>query len=487
VHLAELRSSGLSDETIRVCGFYSEDNPLKLAGILQRRYPKSRGAALVIPFRSPSGELNGYRRVKPSNPRKDRNGRPVKYESPSGVGNRAFIPPNTVSVLNDPKVELLFTEGEKKAAKADQENFPCVGLVGVFGWKVGKGADRLISDLEAIEWKGRPVCICFDSDLNDKPEVRDAESRLAVQLENRGARVRVARLPDGPNGEKVGLDDFLCAHDGMELRKLLDRAEDPDPVVDDVKATAAEIDAMPEARRFITEVCTRDEELILRCWQGEFYGHDGTRYRVIPEDEMRERVVTYLDKSFSRLNITAVSNVLACIAAQTLVSSRKPMPSWIGMESPWDAAECLVCANGILPVRSLDTKPTLIAPTPALFTVNGLDFAFDPKAACPRWLEFLAQLWPADPQSIEVLQEIIGYLLLPETRYQKMFMLIGPRRSGKGTIARVAKQVVGPDNVCSPRLGSLAGDFGLQPLLRKTVAIIGDARLSRRIDSAAIV
>jgi hypothetical protein len=67
-HLADLRRSGLSDETIAACGFYSEDHPLKLSGILQRRYPKSRGGALVLPFRDHNGELNGFKRVKPDNP-----------------------------------------------------------------------------------------------------------------------------------------------------------------------------------------------------------------------------------------------------------------------------------------------------------------------------------------------------------------------------------------------------------------------------------
>lgn len=235
----------------------------------------------------------------------------------------------------------------------------------------------------------------------------------------------------------------------------------------------------------------------MRHWNGEFYTYDGRRYRVTPNNELRERLIKDLDNWFSHLTREAVSNVLACIEAECLLPSQTLMPSWLDDQVAWNAAECLVCTNGILPLRSLDTKPTLIAPTPALFTVNGLGFAFDPKAACPQWLAFLSQLWPDDQadhveerepmRSIDVLQEIMGYVLLPETRFQKMFMLIGPRRSGKGTIARVIKQIVGPDNVCSPRLGSLAGDFGLQPLLRKTVAIIGDVRLSRRIDSAAIV
>jgi putative DNA primase/helicase len=59
-----------------------------------------------------------------------------------------------------------------------------------------------------------------------------------------------------------------------------------------------------------------------------------------------------------------------------------------------------------------------------------------------------------------------------------MLMIVGPRRSGKGTIARVFGRLVGETNVCGPTASSLAGNFGLQPLIGKTLAIVSDARFS---------
>ena len=57
-------------------------------------------------------------------------------------------------------------------------------------------------------------------------------------------------------------------------------------------------------------------------------------------------------------------------------------------------------------------------------------------------------------------------------------MMVGPKRSGKGTIARVLRRLVGERNVAGPTLSSLSEPFGLEPLLGKSVAIISDARLS---------
>ena len=97
-------------------------------------------------------------------------------------------------------------------------------------------------------------------------------------------------------------------------------------------------------------------------------------------------------------------------------------------------------------------------------------------------VEFLHQLWPNDQTSIDTLQEIFGLMLTSNTSFQKIFLLIGPKRSGKGTIARVLRALICDINVCSPTLGSLGGPFGIQPLINKVLAIISDARISGKTD-----
>jgi putative DNA primase/helicase len=67
-----------------------------------------------------------------------------------------------------------------------------------------------------------------------------------------------------------------------------------------------------------------------------------------------------------------------------------------------------------------------------------------------------------------------------------MFLAVGPRRSGKGTIARVLTSVVGRDNTVAPTLAALGMNFGIAPLIGKRVAIISDARLGGRADQPAI-
>jgi hypothetical protein len=243
-HLADLRRSGLSDDQIAACGFYSVADPSGVARLLGWRSPARRlGPCLAIPYPGPDGQPTGYVRLKPDRPRAAKqDGKPIKYESPVGQGNRLYVPPHTRQALaHDPSPPLLITEGEKKAARADQDRFPCLGLVGVYGWQKKRvkdaggnpeGPRELIEDLGAIAWQGRTVSIVFDSDAAEKKEVRWAEWHLAQALTAAGAEVKVVRLPQGPVGAdgrpaKVGLDDLLVGHGPDAFRELLAGAVAP--------------------------------------------------------------------------------------------------------------------------------------------------------------------------------------------------------------------------------------------------------------------
>lgn len=494
-HLAELRKSGLSDSIIVAAGIQSVANPQRLEAILGRRkMPKRMAPALVFPFVSAEGQ-NGYCRIKPDNPRR-KGERVVKYESPIGRANEIYLPPGVAEVLNRPDAELLLTEGEKKSLKATQEGFPCIGLVGVYGWKDGK-SERMLPSLERIDWRGRQVRIVFDSDVADNPQVVDAESRLAKHLSDRGAIVRVARLPagqQGPEGKpaKVGLDDYLVAHSAVELRKLLDESQEPEPIsASEMKAAAREIDPADEAKAFLDASVT-DGVPKLRYWRGSFIAWRKQRYCDIPFGEARAYLIRSLNNTYCRLPCHITNNVMDQLKAQAMLSSDVEPPTWIGEGEPprnWPADELLVAKNALVHLPSLlRGEDCAIDPTPRLFSTVALEYDFRIDAARPDgWLAFLQQLWLDDPQSIDTLQEWFGYCLTCDTRQQKMLLLIGPKRSGKGTIARVLRALLGPANVVGPTLAGIASNFGLWPLIGKSLAIVNDARLSGRSDQAVVV
>src|SRR5262249_49308337 len=174
----------------------------------------------------------------------------------------------------------------------------------------------------------------------------------------------------------------------------------------------------------------------------------------------------------------------ALAAVANLAQSSRP-PSWLpgAIGSTPEPLEILACPNGLLHIPTR----VLLPPNPSFFTLNGLDFPYDAKSPSPGHSHaFLAPLFPDDPESIQTLQEWCGYLLTPDTKFQKMGMLIGPKRSGKGVTGRIVRRLVGERNTCHPTLASFGNTFGKEVLIGKTLAIVSDARMSRRTDAASV-
>src|SRR5258705_6654684 len=96
------------------------------------------------------------------------------------------------------------------------------------------------------------------------------------------------------------------------------------------------------------------------------------------------------------------------------------------------------------------------------------------------------KLWAVDGPTRDALQEFFGLVLTDETRFQKGFILVGPARSGKGTIARMLRNLLGAKNYCGPSLNQMTKDFGLQTFVGKKLAVVPDARLDNRANRSVI-
>src|SRR5262249_5231035 len=171
-----------------------------------------------------------------------------------------------------------------------------------------------------------------------------------------------------------------------------------------------------------------------------------------------------------------ILNLLEALAAIVHLPDDVHPPQAIASTILEPAAELVSVANGLLHVPSRTLGPH----HPGLFNVVAVPFAYEPDASEPsRWLRFLGELWPDDPDSVAALQEFFGYVISGRTDLHKILLLVGPTRAGKGVIGRVLKALVGAGNCAGPTLASLGTNFGLSPLIGKPLAIISDARLRR--------
>jgi putative DNA primase/helicase len=170
-----------------------------------------------------------------------------------------------------------------------------------------------------------------------------------------------------------------------------------------------------------------------------------------------------------------VANIIDAMQAFLHLPSETEPPTSIHRDFIVDG-ELISFTNGLL---NLKTRQ-LGQHTPALFNIVSVPFDYQENPDEPKtWLTLLNQVWGEDRDSILLLQEYFGYLLSGRTHMQKMLLLIGPTRSGKGTIGRLLRKLLGAGNITAPTLASLGTNFGLAPLLNKPLAIVSDARLGR--------
>lgn len=108
-----------------------------------------------------------------------------------------------------------------------------------------------------------------------------------------------------------------------------------------------------------------------------------------------------------------------------------------------------------------------------------LDVEYQEEADCPKWLEFVSQI--VDPDAVPLLQEIMGYCLLPAMPYHKMFWLYGTGRNGKGVVIRTIEAILGKDNCGSLNLSEFreARRFSLCQLYAKLMNVSSEPQLSK--------
>lgn len=396
----------------------------------------------------------------------------VLIEAVKKLGDTVKIELGEKATKPEPKKEKPKRETKANAEPPKGSAARCLAVMNRFNHKDHKdGSFRLYYC----------ACRCIEHDLDDetavdtintyakdKPFAKDwTDSEILQRI--RHAEYRVKR------GAALETE-----HDGCV--KLGNRDPDTGKLVLSPRRT------LPTAEAFVREFHDDPFGQTLRCFAGVFYQWKNNRYVEVEDGALKQRLQPWLHGSVRYVynkstkenelvpfesNPGSINGALESIRAYTHLPATTVAPSWLSGNSAFEAKDILPCRSKLLHLPTMKS----IVPTPDYFTFNALEFDPDPKAPLPvEWLKFLNDVFGDDLESIQLLQEYIGYCLTGDTSQQKMMLMVGPKRSGKGTIARVLNKLVGEGNVCGPTTGSLAGPFGLQSLIGKSLAIVSDAR-----------
>ena len=341
-------------------------------------------------------------------------------------------------ILRKPEVDLIVTEGEKKALKASQEGFPTVSFPGVWAWKKN---DKPIPDFDDVIWDGRIVYVIFDSDAAANPGVSKAEYQLAREIESRGAHVQIVPLPQ-LGGEKTGLDDFLISDDGPEsLRRRIKLSQPPI-----VPPNSYHLSDYGNAERLVDRH-GRD----FRYLQNHWLLWDGTRWSRDVSHEIDRRAAETIKTMVSASFPDAVegehsslqkwrSQSLSAAKLTAMVSCARSMEKVVADDSQFDQDPLLLnVRNGVIDLRSgelsghrRDLMLTMLSPV-----------QYEPNARCPHFLKFIMQVLQGKSDLVDFLQRAVGYSLTGDTSEQCLFFLNGTGANGKSTLLKTLSKMLG--------------------------------------------
>jgi putative DNA primase/helicase len=128
--------------------------------------------------------------------------------------------------------------------------------------------------------------------------------------------------------------------------------------------------------------------------------------------------------------------------------------------------------------------------TDKFFSLSCLPYDYAPDADCPIWVSTVDEWVQGDNQSVELLQEWVGYLISGRTDLHAMLVCLGPKRAGKGTFVRILIALLGQSAVGSLKMGDLVGDkarFSMSSNFDKSLIVFPDVRQIEANEGKAFV
>lgn len=137
-----------------------------------------------------------------------------------------------------------------------------------------------------------------------------------------------------------------------------------------------------------------------------------------------------------------------------------------------ELSEYIVMENGVLHWKERELRPW----TPDYKTTLGFHITYDPEATCPNFLRYLKS-WLPDEDTRSIIQEFMGYCLIPNTFLRKALFLYGGGKNGKSMFLEFL-QVFFQGLYSSLSYDTLFSRFGPVHLHNKLVNIFDDTTVS---------
>lgn len=199
--------------------------------------------------------------------------------------------------------------------------------------------------------------------------------------------------------------------------------------------------AVPNEQRIAEEIMA-DHELIYIA-EDSFYEWNGSYWKRTDDLTIQGYAIHYYGKQFA--------------TSQRAKGVTSLLKALISVQSRLNKEEVISFINGTLDLLSGEFREHRKTDY-CSFT---LDYEYDADAVCPNWEQFIDSVTNHNPRRAEVLQQIAGYVLFPDCKYQKIFVLFGAGSNGKSVYLDMLEKVYGKSNCTYVDPANMSNEFWL--------------------------
>lgn len=353
---------------------------------------------------------------------------------------------------------LYIAEGAFDAISIEQEGFPVLATMG------GYFGSKTMSLVTGICKRFKNIILTFDNDNGGRTFTRDfskvlIDSRIRFQVAiipkpykdisdyyTAGCAIQDLELVDGLGYMARGITDVeelklfasriarFC--DPVDIATILDHAINFSAA--QVKAVNRIISSAPSEKTIAEEIVKKTNLICVD--QDGFYVWDRMNWKKVPD-------VTI--KQMAHLAYGNYSTANRCNAVCTLLKSM------VDRQVRFDRNPLLTFSNGTLELETGRFRDA----DPLDYCSIRLDYPYDPKAKCPQWVKFIDSVTAGRQNDKIMLQQIAGYVLFPDCRFQKIFALIGKGGNGKSVYLDILRKVFGDGNCSNIEPDKLTNEF----------------------------
>jgi len=410
----------------------------------------------------------------------------------------ADLPPGVVGFTNSdgcgtkPRPFMLeMCRGKKVNVCHDCDEPGQRGAIGGKGEKSGRPIEGWCQAIARVASECRNVVLPFEIEPNHGKDLRDWCSE--ANNGNGGTFTNLAEMT---------VKSAVVASDGKE---------NATGSADDDETTVLKADDDPHRlARINIEKYERNNQAVIKFWRNEWYTWKPSRgcYKKIDREELLAKLIRSIEEEYDRLNLVAqaahkrgqdagliqaeekppkahkitktlVNNVILAMTDLCLIPfSVEPM-TWISDRGAKQESRNIVAMkNGLIDIEKLiadaPENEIIREHTADWFSIICLPYNFDAGAECPKWESFLEKNLEMDPERIKLVQEWAGYLLLPDTGFQKFLAIEGEGRNGKSVFCAALRAMLGEENCSSVSLEEFQERFSRTQMIGKLLNIDPD-------------